>query len=217
VQVSLRAPVLNLATGLPGIPAGGTAVISVTGRPASLAGWTLTIANAKVDFTLDGDSKLRTVVPPGTPLGPAVLRLTPPSGDPVAPILFHVDAPPPITQAAFAGTVFVDAQHPARAGDSINVDVKNLYGADASAAPSSVHISVGGVDHVATSLAGVLQFGLISDIARVTFTLASGLPDGTQQPLTVRLGTRVSAPYTLNVVPNVVPPAPATVQPSLRN
>ena len=57
----------------------------------------------------------------------------------------------------------------------------------------------------------MLQFGLISDVIRVQFTLASGLPDGALQPMTVRVGTRVSAPYTLNVVP----PPPATC--NLRN
>ncbi len=45
-QISLRVPVLNLATGLPGVPAGGTAVISATGLPTGLhedmSGWTLT-------------------------------------------------------------------------------------------------------------------------------------------------------------------------------
>jgi len=77
--------------------------------------------------------------------------------------------------------------------------------------PSSVHISVGGVDHVATALTQSPQFGSISDVVRVQFTLASGLPDGTKLPVTVRLDTRVSAAYALNLVP--VPP---TVQPSQR-
>jgi hypothetical protein len=81
--------------------------------------------------------------------------------------------------------------------------------------PSAVHISVGGVDHVATALNSVLQFGLLSNITRIQFTLASALPasasqDAAQQPVTVRVGTRVSAPFTLYVIP----PAPATVQPS---
>jgi hypothetical protein len=213
-QTSLRAPVLNLATGLPGLPTGGTAVISATGLPASLTGWTLTMNDAKVDFALDSDSKkLRAVVPGGTPLGPVVLRLISPSGDPIPPILFHVDAQPPVIQNAFRGSVFVDALHPAAAGDVMSVDVARLYGSAPSVSPSSVHVSVGGVDHLATALSPVLQFGLVSDVVRVQFTLASGLPDGTQQPMTVRVGTRVSAPYTLSVVP----PPPATVQPSKRN
>jgi hypothetical protein len=118
-----------------------------------------------------------------------------------------VDAQPPVIQAAYdqrdANTlVFDDARHPATPGDVILLDVAGLL----ASTPSAVHISVGGVDHVASALNSVLQFGFISDVTRIQFTLASALPDGTQQPLTVRVGTRVSAPFTFYVIP---PPAPA--------
>jgi hypothetical protein len=206
-QISLRAPVLNLATGLPGVPGLGTLVLSATGLPASLPGWTLSIAGVAVDFTLDSNSNFRAMVPGSTPLGPAVLRLTSPNGDSIAPILFNVDAQPPIIVAASdaAGTgapVLIDAFHPAASGDTIILDVSRLSGPGQSVSASSVHISVGGVDHIATELDPVTQ----SDIVKVQFTLASGLPDGTPQPMTVRVGTRVSAPFTLDVIPP--PPAP---------
>ena len=219
-QISLRAPVLNLATGLPGVPTGGTAVITATGLPDSLKDWTLTIGDAKADFTVDGDSKkILAVVPGATPLGPAVLRLTSPGGDPIAPIVFNVDAQPPVIQAAYDRPdsdhlVFIDALHPAAPGDVLMLDVAGLPGSSASVAASSVHIRVGGVDHVATALDSVLQFGLISDVTRIQFTLAAQLPDGDRQPVTVRVGTRVSAPFTLNVIPPPPAPAPASDQPS---
>ena len=208
-QISLRVPVLNLATNLPGIPTGGTIVVSATGLPASLQGWTLTIANVKVDFTLDANSNIEAVVPGSTPLGPTVLRLISPNGDSIAPILFNVDAQPPAIQAAYdqrdaTTLVFNDAHHPATPGDVIMLDVAGVL----ATTPSSVHISVGGMDHVATALNSVLQFDLISDITRIQFTLASALPDGTQQPVTVRVGTRVSAPFTFYVIPP--PPAPSS-------
>jgi len=216
-QISLRVPVLNLATGLPGVPAGGTLVLSATGLPDNLQGWTLAIAGAKVDFTRDANSNILAAVPGSMPLGPAVLRLISPNGDPIAPILFNVDAPPPVIQAAYdqrdnLTLVFVDALHPAAPGDVLLLDVANLFGSAPPVPASSVHISVGGVDQVGTSLNSVLQFGLISNVTRIQFTLGSGLQDGAQQPVTVRVGTRVSAPFTLNVIP----PAPATLQPSLR-
>jgi hypothetical protein len=210
-QVSLRAPVLNLATGLTGVPSGGTLVVSATGLPASLQGWTLTVADVKVDFSFDANSNIRAVVPGSTPLGAAVLKLISPNGDAIAPILFNVDAQPPVIQAAYDqrnvnSVVFVDALHAAAPGDVILLDVAGLLASTV----ASVHISVGGVDHIATAMNSVLQFGLNSDVTRIQFTLASALPDGHQQPVTVRVGTRVSAPFTLYVT---APPA-ATAPPS---
>jgi hypothetical protein len=217
-QISLRAPVLNLSTGLPGVPPGGIASIAATGLPSNMAGWTLTIGDTKADFTVDGNGRINAPVPGGTPLGPTVVRLVSPNSDSIAPILFNVDAQPPVIQAAYdqlaSGNLgFIDPGHPAASGDVIYVDVVRLYGSAPPVAASSVHISVGGVDQIATALNPILQFGLISDVTRIQFTLPSGLPDGTQQPMTVRVGTRVSGSYTLSVVP----PPPASVQPSQRN
>ena len=217
-QISLHVPVLNLATGLPGVPTGGTLVVSATGLPASLQGWTLTVADVKVDFSLDANSNIRAVVPGSTPLGPAVLKLISPNSDAIAPILFNVDAQPPAIQAAYDQrdankVVFIDALHPAAPGDVILLDVAGLL----TSTPSSVHISVGGVDHVATAMSSVLQFGLISDVTRIQFTLASALPDGLQQPVTVRVGTRVSAPFTIYVTAPPPASSPAGAQPSKQN
>lgn len=208
-QISLRAPVLNLATGLPGVPNTGIAVVSVTGLPATpnFTGWTLTIGDTKVDFTFDADSKtLRAAVPVSTPLGPTVLRLTSPNNNTIAPILFNVDAPPPVIQAAYDQQdadhlPYVDAAHPAVPGHVVMLDVARLFGPDQAAVPaSSIQITVGGVNHLATAYDSVLLFGLLSDLNRIQFTLASALSEGSQQPVTVRIGTRVSAPFTLHVV-----------------
>ncbi len=214
--MTLRVPVLNLATGLAGVPTGGTAVIVNAGLPASLSGWTLTIGGVHADFTVDSNSNIRAVVPGGLPLGPAVVKLTSPNSDPIAPVLVNIDAQPPAIQAAYdqhtATTLtFVDALHPAAPGDVLFVDVGKLNGGGPAVPASSVHISIGGVDHIATSLAPILEFGLISDVVRVQFTLSTGLPGGATQPMTVRIGTRVSPSYTLNVIP------PAPVQPSKQN
>ena len=210
-QISLRVPVLNLATGLPGVPTGGTIVVSTTGLPASLQGWTLSIGGANVTFTVDANSNILAVVPGSTPLGPTVLQLISPNGDSIAPILFDVDAQPPVIQAAAdtsgKAPVSIDATHPAAPGDAITLDVTQLLGSAQSIAASSVHISVGGVDHIATELDPVAQ----SDVTKVQFTLASAIPASTlpnpaQQTMTVRVGTRVSAPFTIYVTP----PPPAT-------
>jgi Matrixin len=203
-QISLRAPVVNVATGLAGVPAGGIAAVSVTGLPIGLhedmTGWTLTIGGVGVNLSLS-DSRIRAVVPAATPLGPTVLRLISPSGETIAPILFNVDAQPPIIQAASGTDGPVDALHPAAPGDVITLDLTRLAGSAPSVPASSVHISVGGVDHIASALDPVPD----SDVVKVQFTLASALPDGTPQPMTVRVGTRVSAPFMLDVT--TPPPA----------
>ena len=71
-------------------------------------------------------------------------------------------------------------QHPAAPGDVLMLDAADLFGSTPPVPASSVHISVGGVDHVATSVESVLQFGLISDVTRIQFTLASALPASTR-------------------------------------
>jgi len=216
-QVSLHVPVFNLATGLPGVPTGGTVTVATTGLPASLEGWTLTIADANVDFTVDANSNILAVVPRSTPLGPAVLRLISPKNDAIAPVLFNVDAQPPVIQAAVdtSGTapVLIDTTHPAAPGDAIALAVSRLPGSAASISAASVHINVGGVDHIATELDPVAQ----SDVIKVQFTLTSALPastsqDPTQQTMTVHVGTRVSAPFTIYVTPP--PLAASSVAPS---
>jgi hypothetical protein len=213
-QISLRVPVLNLATGLPGVPTGGTIIVSTKGLPANLKDWTLTIAGENVSFTVDANSNILAAVPGSIALGPAVLQLVSPNGDSIAPVLFNVDAQPPVIQAAAdtSGTapVPIDATHPAAPGDAITLDVTQLLGSAPSISASMVHISVGGVDHIATELDPVDQ----SKVTRVQFTLASVLPastskDPAQQSMTVRVGTRVSAPFTLYVTPPPPADAPA--------
>ena len=148
-------------------------------------------------------------------MGPTVLRLISPNGDSIAPILFNVDAQPPVIQAMYDQVdsihlAFIDAQHPAATGNVLMLDAANLFGSTPPVPASSVHISVGGVgSDCATSVKSVLQFGLISNVTRIQFTLASGLPastseDAAQQPVTVRV-----APFVLGTLYAVRYPASA--------
>ena len=67
-QISMRVPILNAATGLAGIPSGGTALIATTGLPADLTGWTLSVGPFAAAFTADQNGVLSVQVPGG--LGP---------------------------------------------------------------------------------------------------------------------------------------------------
>lgn len=196
-QMSLRAPVLNQATNLEGVPMGGTALINTTGLPLNLTGWILTIANQNTPF-VSSRGQIAALVPGGLVVGPQVVRLVSPNGDNIAPILMQVDPPPPtIVAVSNAASLTIDGLHQVHPGDVVSLTVAGLSD-DTNAAPpaAGVHIIVGGVDHVAssvTSLPGQLGACLVQ------FVLASNVPIGPQQPVTVNLNTRVSAQYFLNI------------------
>ena len=64
-QASLLVPILNQATSLEGIPAGGVAVINTSGLPSNLAGWMLTISNQQTSFTANAAGQILANVPAG--------------------------------------------------------------------------------------------------------------------------------------------------------
>jgi uncharacterized protein (TIGR03437 family) len=204
--MSLRVPVLNADTGLTGVPRGGNAVLGSSGLPADLTGWTLTVSDVSTPFSVDANGQIHTVVPIGLPLGPAVVRLIPLTGDPILPILMDIDAAPPIILSATGpdGSA-LDDKHFVTAGDAITLGV-SLLGNDAvTAVPATrVRIFVGGIQQSPTSVSAPDENG----VSQIVFALPAGLPDGSQQPVTVRVRTRVSAPYQITLAPAPPPPPP---------
>lgn len=193
-QVSLHTPIVNQATNLEGVPAGGTALIKTTGLPQNAAGWILTIANQQTSFSVGPGGVITALVPNGLPIGPQVVRLFSPSGESIPPVLMQIDAPPPAIITAVSGSgAAIDGSRPVRAGDSVSLTVWGLSDANnLNPAAASVRVNVSGIDHAAMA---VIPLAGLSNLYTVQFVLASSVPAGLQQPMTVGISTRVSAPY----------------------
>lgn len=199
-QISLRWPAVNLATNLPGVPAGGVVAVGMTGLPAntnlqSLTGWTLTIGGVKAALQTASQTQIQAQVPNPLPLGAELIHLVPPAGDTIPQLAMQVDASPPdITN------VTGPSGQPANAtavgqGDLITATVFNL-GADPSIAvtPATVNVMLAGVTQTITALNPAASPGTFI----VQFNLSGNMPAG-QNSLTVGIGTRRSAPFSLMV------------------
>jgi uncharacterized protein (TIGR03437 family) len=192
-QMSLRAPILNQATLLEGVPVGGIALINTTGLPQNLAGWTLAISNQTTQFTMGPNGQITALVPGGLVSGAQTVQLSGP-GTNIAPILIQVDAPPPIIVSVSNGTALNSASNPVHAGDFVTLAVAGLQDINGGQpAASSLDVNVGGVDQAVLGVSAGPQ-----GTSLVQFQLASGAAAGSQS-VTIRMGTRVSAAITVVV------------------
>ena len=148
---SLRLPVLNLATGLAGVPQRGTLQVLTVGladgsRPGILGGalsklaegakiaptgWAVTIGGLPSSFGLDRNGTLTAQIPDGAAPGPNVLQLVAPDGTQYPPVLVQVDPAPPVIQAVArilvdGSTQALDADHPASPGDTLVLSVAGI-------------------------------------------------------------------------------------------
>jgi uncharacterized protein (TIGR03437 family) len=199
-QITLRTPILNQLTNLPGVPVGGTAVINTSGLPfnatnASLAGWTLTISNQPVQFSLPGNGQLVAQVPPGLLTGPTLVQLISSNGAVSPPVLMQVDPPPPvITGATDPALIAANAAH---AGDTITLTVQGLADATTGTFPalSAIVVNVGGVNVTPLSLT---PLGGQGNACQLQVTLPANLAGGTQT-VTLQAGTRESAAFPITI------------------
>jgi uncharacterized protein (TIGR03437 family) len=193
-QMSLRTPILNQATGLEGVPAGGMAVINASGLPSNLNGWILTISNQQTSFTVNPQGQILATVPSGALTGPAIVQLIPPAGVPAIPqVVMQIDIPAPVILAATnAAGVPIDPTHPVTGGDTVSLSITGLQDqSGALPAPSGVDINIAGVH---TGGLGISQAGMSGSVLQ--FAVPANLSPGTQS-LTVRVGTRLSAPFAI--------------------
>jgi Matrixin/IPT/TIG domain len=203
-QASLRTPILNAATGLAGVSAGDQALISTSGLPSSLTGWTLTIDGVQTSFLQGQSGQILASVPGGLPLGAAIVQLSSPNGDVIPPVVMQMDAPrPQIAGVVDVNGVPVDTSHPAGAGDTISLAVVRLGDSPSAAvAEGSVHVHVAGIDNagVDVPVTGLLP-GSQPGAYQVQVVLGANVPYGPSQLLTVRVGTRQSNPFSLAIHP----------------
>src|SRR5262249_9411610 len=178
-QVSLRANIVSVATGQAIVPAGSFALITAPGVPQNLTGWSLTIGSQRVLFSANGPGQIVAQVPAGLAVGPAIVQLSSPTAT-VPPVVLQVD--PPVILAAVNGSgAAIDASHPARPGDTVQLTVFGFADFSSQALLSGVQINVGGVTHGATSV--TLSQGQ-SGAYVIQFALSPNVPSGAQTSVT---------------------------------
>ena len=161
---------------------GGALAATVADRPAAIVG-----VNGNVVLVQ---------VPAGLPVGPAVLRLTA-GADQALPIAISIEAPPPVIIAAFGtGNVLIDANRPARAGETIRLMTQGLSDArDLSTA--RVTVSIAGIEHSVAQIVPLGGAGGHEVLVSVLPSVAAGVA---QTTVTID-GNRTSAMFSLPVRP----------------
>lgn len=202
-QISLVAPVLSAATLMAGVSGNGVALInvnpplppSVTGSTSP--GWILTIGNQPAAWSVV-NGVINAVVPGGLPMGAALVQLTSPTGAITLPIFMKIDAPPPvigtILNAAVAVVSSTTQVHP---GDILIVNVSNFGDGITSVSIPNIRVTLDAVNGQGGISVPVLA--LASNDSSIQVQIPSSAPNNAASPLTVGIGTRVSAPVNLNI------------------
>jgi predicted Zn-dependent protease len=203
-QVSLHAPITNAATGLAGVPPGGTAIINATNLPQNLTGWILTIGGQPAQsLGYNSNGQLQATVPSGLGYGAQTVQLISPVGGPIGPtatippIAMKIDAQPPsIVSVLSASGTPINASSQVHPGDVLTI---NLLGLTDPTIPqltlANIFASLGATTGPTALSAPVIQFNNPSIQVQIPYTA----PNGTFIPLYVGVGTRVSSPLYLNI------------------
>jgi hypothetical protein len=192
-QISMHAPITNSLTGLAGVPAGGTANISVTGVPQNLAGWILTIAGQPAPLSWS-NGQLQAIVPNGLATGAQTVQLISPTGASIPSILMKIDAPPPTFGPAVDAGIFVSSSTQVQPGDVLTISMSGLSDNITPVTQSNLFASLGGITGGINAPAAInlpiVQFN--NPVIQIQIPFST--PPGTNIPLYVGIGTRVSTP-----------------------
>jgi hypothetical protein len=199
-QMTMRTPILNQATMLEGTPAGGTALISTVGVPQNVAGWQLLVDFNPATFQMGGGGVITAQIPPNTTIGAATVQLIPPGNSAaIPPVVMQINAPPPvIVAAANAIGALITPSNPVQLGTTMTLSVTGLTQSTNGAGLSQTQVTVGGVA-ITTPL--TILPGPQPDSYQIQFTLSPNAPYSPQDPVRVGIGTRISAPDYLDILP----------------
>jgi uncharacterized protein (TIGR03437 family) len=171
-----------------GAASGGAATVQLHG-PAVSGAVTVTLNDRPVPGAALNGNAVTFAVPAGLAPGPLPLRVTV-GNDVSLPILFMVEPPPPqIIAAAAQLGANIDANRPARPGETIVLSVAGLGDA---ASANRILINVGGIEHTPQQVQAVNGFH------QVTFAISPNVPSGIATT-TVAVDGRTSAPFALVV------------------
>jgi uncharacterized protein (TIGR03437 family) len=199
-QLTIRTPILNQATMVEGTPAGGTAIIPTVGVPQNVAGWTLQVDFIPTTFQMGGGGLISVQIPANIPAGAATVQLIPPGNSAtIPPVVMQINAPPPaIVAAANSSGAPITTSNPAQLGNPMVLSVTGLTQSTNGTGLSQTQITVGGVA-ITTPL--TILPGPQPDSYQIQFVLNPSAPYGPQDPVTVGIGTRISAPDLLDILP----------------
>jgi hypothetical protein len=201
-QISLRAPITNALTGLAGVPAGGTAVITATDLPQNLTGWTLNIGGQLAPMVY-GNGQLQAAVPSGLGYGAQTVQLIAPVGGPIGPgisippIAMKIDAlPPTIASVLSASGVPLTSSSVVHPGDVLTVNLLGISDPTiAQLTISNIFATLGAITGPGAFNAPVIQFSNPAIQVQIPYSA----PTGTSIPFYVGVGTRVSSAVYLNI------------------
>jgi hypothetical protein len=197
--VTLRTPVLNASTGLPGVAAGAVAAINVSfpqgQTPQNLNGWTLNIGPQQIVSPVFVNGQIQAPIAFSVPPGATDVQLISPSGAATPVIEMKVDVAPPViaSVANVNGTTIASTQQ-IQPGAAVILNISNFGDGQTPVDAQTVFVTGGGLN---TPTAFNIPFTLVSANA-VQITIPPGTPNGLL-PVSVGVGTRVSAPVTLSV------------------
>ena len=195
-QVVLFSTILNEATGLGAAPAGATVLLSASGLPEDLTGWSVSVSDQLAPLTRLPDGRLRAVVPVTVAVGPNRVRFVGPNGASSNVVMFRVESQPPvITAVVNTSSVGLSALQSVLPGDRVRLTVSHLVDEGIVPGKADVTLRIGGLKQKADLVDDATQ----PNMWVVEFVVPPTAAVGDAQPLTVGVGTRVSAPWKIPV------------------
>jgi Matrixin len=200
-QIVMTPPVVNTTTGLPGAWPQATAAVPIANLADDPGDVTVTVSpvgdpglDAQATVVSTDNGQLTFQMPPGLPVGPAVVTVQTQAGDSVAPILMAILPSPPQVMAVYSSAgVLADASHPANPNGVLGVLVSGLGDPGALTDPSVIHVNVGGVDYAAFSAAP--QSGEVL----VQANLPASVATGDSVPVSVTYNNEPSQPVSVPI------------------
>lgn len=195
-QVTLFSTIVNEATGLGAAPVGAAVLLSTSGLPEDLTGWSVSVGDQLAPLSRLPGGRLRAVVPLTVGVGLKRVWLAGPNGASSGVVLFRVEAPPPvITAVANTSSVGLSALQSVLPGDRVRLTVSHLVDEGVVPHASDITLRIGGLKQKADRVDDATQ----PNTWVVEFVVPPTTAVGDAQPLTVGVGTRVSAPWTIPV------------------
>jgi uncharacterized protein (TIGR03437 family) len=183
----LSSQLVNATPNQAGIFPGAAVILS----GSNLSNAAITLGGQAVSILNSSPNQVTFQVPFGLPAGPALLRFS--NGVDTAAVVIAIDAGPlGVQNVAAFDNVRIDANHPARPGEVLNVLATGLTEAGAVPDAKLVHVNIAGVDH---SPVGITPMGAAHQVLVV---LSPAVSSG-QAPLMVSVGGRSSQPYYIPV------------------